>query len=79
MIKISVNSHSRTYLKATARARIGATSPLVPLQRKTSLIFSDSQENLISELGWWIQTNTTRSFPRNDSNEVSSKLIPRAQ
>ena len=35
-----VSKHSKTYLKPTASAKIGATSPLVPLQRKTTLISS---------------------------------------
>lgn len=36
---------TRTYLKPTASDNIGATSPLDPLQRKTTLILLDIQRN----------------------------------
>lgn len=55
-----ISKHSKTYLKPTASAKIGATSPLVPLQRKTTLIsspwskkphqFSSSKKNTVRKM-----------------------------
>ena len=64
LIKLTYFKRNFTYLKPSARANIGATSPLVPLQRKTTLILLKNQE-ASSDWTACTQTNLASSNPSN--------------